>query len=72
MGRHARIIPLSSVRYVLRDVPLRISEQACVIMATHVEQDAAEIVERAKKAALHKGKRTIDADDVQLAIRMRS
>ncbi len=64
-----RLIPLASMEKVLRKSgAFRVSDDAKTALKELIEKHAAEISMRAVKFANHAGRKTVKAEDIELAI----
>jgi len=67
MGRHTSTIPVAPVHKLLKVQSFKVSRTAAQKVAVHLEEFAEEIAQHAHKIAVHKGKKTIDKEDITLA-----
>lgn len=65
-----RLIPLAAMEKIMRQTGAdRVSEDAKAALKSVVEEKAEEISKRAIKFALHAGRKTIQAEDIKLAVK---
>lgn len=62
-------IPIAPVKRIIKNSgAARISEDAAVVLADAMEEYAETVAEQAVKLAKHAGRKTITADDIELAL----
>ena len=69
MGRYSSIIPVAPVHSLLKTDPaMKVSDAAAKLVVKHLEHFGKSLAVLAKKNAVHRGKMTIDKEDVVLAL----
>jgi DNA-binding protein len=64
-----RLIPLAAMEKIMKNAGVdRVADDAKVALKEVIEEKARQISERAAKFALHAGRKTIKAEDIQLAL----
>lgn len=69
MGRHRTIIPLAPVHALLKVDAMQVSKEAAVVVAQHLEDLGKKVAVQAQYNALHRGKKTVEKDDIVLAFK---
>jgi histone H3/H4 len=73
MPKNKNPIALAPLERILKENGAnRVSKEALVVLAEHIENKAKEIAEKSIKFSKHAQRRTVLADDVKLAIKERN
>ena len=63
-------LPIAPVKRIIKNAGAsRVSDDATVLFADHLEEQATIIAENAVKLAKHAGRKTVKVDDIRLSVK---